>query len=528
MRLSRSSLAVLLVALVACGAPARPAEPAQSAPPTSPAPVAGTQEGRFRVEMVAAAGEAAVLEGVIRDGAGKAPMAGVTIVVVSPALQGERVEISDADGRFAFQALPPGTYTLTAIHEEATTTTSVALQTGKRAKLSLDWNLTAGAPVSRNDTPAPPKKFPDARTALQAGAVNQAYRQGQQELAKAPSSRLHGLLAIAAYGSAVEALVFEVSRAADGGFKASKLRDAVVQLVAELDKVQEHLAAAAKDPTFSLELCVACMGVGDDAARFAVGGALEVESDRSGKRLPEGDPRRRPTYLFDHGDLAWARAMVSFQQAFANIALAYDWSFFDTLEADRSAANPRVTIRMADPGRVARAKELLLAALAFSDQARTAYLAEKDDDREWVPNPAQKNYPSPLAMDAKLYKTWASIVGDARALVSSETGLSLAAMWKVLRIERGRPTGFVDFGAMLTTPKEIVFDVATIEALENEKNPKKSGALMTKLLGDLLGNGYKPKMKPSPITDRLLQLRKDLDQGGQAVELKLKYLLWLN
>ena len=40
----------------------------------------------------------------------------------------------------------------------------------------------------------------------------------------------------------------------------------------------------------------------------------------------------------------------------------------------------------------------------------TAYLAETDDDREWVPNPKQQSHPMPLPVDAArigaLERTW--------------------------------------------------------------------------------------------------------------------------
>jgi hypothetical protein len=48
------------------------------------------------------------------------------------------------------------------------------------------------------------------------------------------------------------------------------------------------------------------------------------------------------------------------------------------------------------------------------------------------------------------------------------------------------------------------------------------------MLKQVLGNGLNPKMKASKLTDRLIQLRKDLDGAETAFEDKLKYVLWLN
>jgi hypothetical protein len=356
---------------------------------------------------------------------------------------------------------------------------------------------------------------------------------GKSEAAKRASSSLHGLLAIAKFGSAMEQLQrrgFDD----DDDMTSAKLRARVAKLLADLDVVQGHLAAAAKDPKFVLELCVACMA--SEGGYLGVPpGLFDIERDRAGQPLPEGDPRRRPTYRFDHGDLAWARAMVSYQQALVNVALAYDWTWIDDLMKDDDDGGVdkdkvrTVTIKLIEPARIAKARELLLAGLAASAETRAAYLAETDDDREWVPSPKQKNYASPLVVDAKLYQTWEDILGDIRALVAGETGLSFEAIGKLAGVKNGTPKGYVDLGAMLTTPKDIVWDLGAMDRIEDEKNTKKRVAMTTKLFKQLLGDGYKAKMKPSPLTNRLLQIRKDLDGGfDTAAEDKLKYFFWLN
>jgi hypothetical protein len=42
------------------------------------------------------------------------PLPGVTVEISSPSMQGTRVDVTDADGRFRFPAIPPGEYSLTA------------------------------------------------------------------------------------------------------------------------------------------------------------------------------------------------------------------------------------------------------------------------------------------------------------------------------------------------------------------------------------------------------------------------------
>jgi hypothetical protein len=50
------------------------------------------------------------IEGTVTDQATKKPMAGVTVTVTSPALQGEQTEFSDAGGHYIVTELPPGEY----------------------------------------------------------------------------------------------------------------------------------------------------------------------------------------------------------------------------------------------------------------------------------------------------------------------------------------------------------------------------------------------------------------------------------
>lgn len=527
MRCPNACLAALLVGAIACGPP--PAPSTKTTPPPSPPAEPATAASGFRVEVTAARGDGVSLEGVIRDAATGDPLAGGTVVLTSPVLAGELVFIADEDGRFVARSLQPGRYTVTMSYSELSRSTTVDVQDGKLVKLSVDWDLGSSGEIVAIEPK--PVTFPNAMAALEAGAMEQAHALGQQELAKQASSRLHGMLAVAKFGLALETFSMTALRGAgDGGAVARQLRAAMATFLTDLDEVQGHLAAAARDPKFSLELCVACMASEDGHLRILPPGALDVERDRAGRELPEGDARRRPTYRFDHGDLAWGRAMVSFQQAFVNLTLAYDWDWIDRMLADTAdqAADARVTVKLIEPARVARARELLLAGLAASDESRRAFLAETDDDREWVPNPSQQSYASPLAVDAALYRTWEAILGDARALVAGETGVSLAALWKVLG-EQGAPAGFVDLGAMLRTPKDIVWEREALDRIEKEPSAAKRGQLTTALLKDLLGNGYKPTMKPSKITDRLLQIRTELDKGADAIVTdKLKYLLWIN
>src|SRR3954471_20712539 len=47
---------------------------------------------------------------------GAQPLAGVTVTVASPALQGTRKTVTDANGAYILKGLPPGDYTVTLAH----------------------------------------------------------------------------------------------------------------------------------------------------------------------------------------------------------------------------------------------------------------------------------------------------------------------------------------------------------------------------------------------------------------------------
>src|SRR5258706_15057723 len=117
-----------------------------------------------------------------------------------------------------------------------------------------------------------------------------------------------------------------------------------------------------------MELCLACWqhdwnrsGEIDDRDRKL----FEIEYDANGGVLDQSDPARRPTFRFDIGDVSWARAMISFQRAAAELVLAYKWSELDKLmHFDIFRSNEKLgkmTMRLIDPVRVRHARELILA-----------------------------------------------------------------------------------------------------------------------------------------------------------------------
>ena len=385
----------------------------------------------------------------------------------------------------------------------------------------------------------PPARNPEQRRedsapaveALQASKFDAAGNAAQIALGQDPrNARAAAVHAIATYRRAGHDLLQQLELVVGQGetMKAldhAKGRRVWTAFLERLEDVDRDLAIVAADPSFSLELCLACWehdwnrsGEIDDRDRKL----FEIEFDGKGGELADGDPRRRPTYRFDVGDAEWARAMIAFQRAAVEIVLAYKWSELDLLFATRDAK--RIVIRIDDKSRVRRARELVLAGLDHAARCRTAYLAETDDDREWVPNPRQNNYAMPLDVDATLYETWQGVLGDVKRMLESKEGISLREAKSVVgELETPIPDAFIDLGAMLRDPKDIVFDLEKLDGHTGDKAANVEG-----ILRDLLGNGYRTKMKPSPIVSRLRRMKDELSRGEDTFDRKLRYLIWLN
>jgi len=294
----------------------------------------------------------------------------------------------------------------------------------------------------------------------------------------------------------------------------------------KLDAVDKDLAIAAAEPTFSLELCIACWehdwnhnGRVDDRDRRL----FEIEIDEKGQDLPEGDPRRRPTFRFDVGDADWARAMISFQRAAVELILAYKWNELDKLFNGHDGDGAKIVIHMNDPKRVQHARDLIIAGVGFADKCREEYLAETDDDREWVPNPKQKSHAVPLDVDGALYETWAATTGDVRRLMQSDEGISMREVASMIDKSLGRemPDAYIDVGRMLREPTDIVIDLS-------KENQSEKPEAIERIMRGLLGHGYQTSMKSSPLVRRLDRMKQDLEHGDDTVGRKLRYLFWLN
>jgi hypothetical protein len=345
-----------------------------------------------------------------------------------------------------------------------------------------------------------------------------------------PYARL--VAAVARYRSATQQIATDIPTIVVGAmqtraFNQDYLRMALEQFEKQLGLVEDDLAVAAKEPELTYDLCIACWQVdwnrdGEiDARDHAL---LEIELDANGDPLPEGDPRRRPTYRYDHGDVQWARAFVAFQRAAVDMVLAYRWSELSKMLPMLLGGDaPKMTFQLEHPERIAQARSLILSGLDLADQARLAYLAETDDEREWVPNPRQKSHPMPMEVDEALYQTWEQLISDGRKLVRGEEGLGVGALLGMTDEAQGEtlPKGYLDIGTMLSKPKDIVIDLGQLRIDAEDENPEP-------LLEHLFGNLYKPQMTPSQLPTRLTRMKGEIERGEDTYERKVRYLLWLN
>ena len=390
----------------------------------------------------------------------------------------------------------------------------------------------AGVQKAITTTPEQVMAAKPAVAALQAGNFDEAKKAAQALLGQDAQNPQAGLVSgIARYQGVMHNFYRDMTSVIGGAFVGRAinhrlLKWALEQAETELGKVEKDLAGASAASDVRLELCLACWerdwnhnGEVDDRDQML----FQIELDENGNQIPEGDPRRKPTFHFDVGDVYWARAMVSFQRAAFNLVLAYKLPEMGELMAAKRESV--ITIKMVDKGRVHKARDLILAGLEHADRARQEYLKETDDVGEWVPNPSQKNHPLPLPVDQLLYETWEGVLRDLRALIKGEEGIDIAEAAQLGDHQwENPPGGFLNIKKLLDNPGDIVIRLDNVDALEGDRSKENA----ERVLKDIFGEKYVPQMKPTPLLKRLARMKREMEKGEESLERKLRYLLWLN
>jgi hypothetical protein len=372
-----------------------------------------------------------------------------------------------------------------------------------------------------------------ALRALQTAQFDEARQLSADALKRVPeNSRAAGISALALYQKAVHDFATDALTIASSAVTSMLLRgdlinrDFLAFMLERADKrlvdVDAALAIAEKDPGFTLDLCLACWEVDwnrsgeiDERDRHL----LEVELDAQGQPLPEGDPKRRPTFRFDVADVAWLRAMVQFQRAVLAVGDAYDPNV-----TFASRNKEKLILKLRKPLRLLDARDLALSGLNHAAHCRQLVLAETDDEREWLPNPKQKSHAIPLVVDDALFETWAGVLSDVERLLKGQEGVSVAELAQLGDHKWVNPPGgYLDLGAFLSQPRDIIVSQSELKPLRRSD----PGAI-SELLGRVFGPAYKAQLAPSPLINRLTRMRKEIDRGEDTFERKLRYLLWLN
>lgn len=160
---------------------------------------------------------------------------------------------------------------------------------------------------------------------------------------------------------------------------------------------------------------------------------------------------------FDRGDAAWMRGYCHLLMALAEVYLAHDAkAIFDhtahlffakpetpfpflkhdpkglQLNSFASVADIVALVHLArfpirEPKRMEAALEHLEAMVALSRESWKFYLAETDDDREWIPNPKQSTVIPGGKVTAEMVKGWTDFLGEAEAMLG---GKLLVPFWR--------------------------------------------------------------------------------------------------
>ena len=350
-----------------------------------------------------------------------------------------------------------------------------------------------------------------------------------------PNAQAHVVVAMVGYHRAMRQAILDMMSVGEAAFRGLGINHQYARFALQtaddgLAAADVHLMAAGTDGGFTLDLCLACWRYDwnrNGRIDYRDEALFQVEVDADGHALPQDDPRRRPIFRFDVGDIHWARAMLLFQRAAVNLVLAYDWHDLDKLVAGGHDEPDVLTLRLIDKVRVAKAKTLVLDGLAAAELSRQLYLAETDDFNEWVPNPRQRSHPMPLPVDEALYDTWGAVLADLGRLLAGKQGLDVAQLAQLGGHQWSRPPeGYINLGKLFDQPGDVVLRRAVFEAMDRADRADPAPAQAA--LRDLFGDKYTKAMTPSPLIGHLLRMKREMDRGQESFERKLRYLIWLN
>ena len=261
----------------------------------------------------------------------------------------------------------------------------------------------------------------------------------------------------------------------------AKMRAVYSTLLADLADVETTLAQLPAGE-FKLRLDLNAIridvdGDGKGAPQEALGAIVRNIMLPPGRRQAQGSPEQTPpawNVAFDRADVIWLRGYAKLLSAFAEFALAHDWSeafgatahfFFPRVEGSLLAnlARPDADIAgmeassiadvisfihmvrfpVIEPQRMQRVRRLLLDVVSLSRENWKAILAETDDEDEWLPSPKQKNAAIPNAgVTDEIVANWHATLAQFEAALE---GKVLVGHW---RFSKG-----IDFKQVFEEPR---------------------------------------------------------------------------
>jgi hypothetical protein len=131
---------------------------------------------------------------------------------------------------------------------------------------------------------------------------------------------------------------------------------------------------------------------------------------------------RAAAFQIDQSDLSWLRGYHYLAEGVLEVLSAYR---YEGQGRDLSEAS----IKLNDAGAMHKAHALFIKALQNSEQLRIMVLAEKDDVREWLPSPVQRQTSFPFSMGVKDFDAWQELIQHLLLLLKGETLLPRDTEW---------------------------------------------------------------------------------------------------
>lgn len=209
---------------------------------------------------------------------------------------------------------------------------------------------------------------------------------------------------------------------------------------------------------------------------------------------------------FDRGDVAWLRGYCHLLMTLSEVYLAHDAKtlfehtahmffvspttpfpflknkpkgindFDAALIGDIATFVHLLHFPVKEPARMTSAIQHLESMIALSKESWKYYLAETDDDHEWIPNPMQNTVMPGVKVSAEMVKGWLDFLDEVEAIL---TGKKLVPFWR----EAGKKG--VNLRKVFTEPREmdvILWIQGTAAAPYLEEGPTTGPEVWTRLL----------------------------------------------